>query len=98
LLEEEEENEETDAYSEDLDQMPEDDPQFGSVKVANPSKTQSQWGFHHNNSVTRRMLKQSNGAIEECANEEDILSNSNKENAEKQQQEGSKNKRKGGQI
>ncbi len=31
------------------------------------------------------MLEDDNGAIEECANEEDILSNSNKENAAAQQ-------------
>lgn len=74
----EEENEETDAYSEDQDQIEDDMPASNFV---NASRTQNQWKFHNNSLSKRGMLEDDNGAIEECANEEDILSNSNKENA-----------------
>jgi hypothetical protein len=88
----EEENEETDAYSEDQDQIEDDMP---ASNFMNASRTQNQWKFHNNSLTKRGILDEENGAIEECANEEDILSNSNKENAAAQQsQQKQKSKKK----
>jgi hypothetical protein len=71
-LQEAESNEETDAYSEEQDQI--EEPILAS-------KTQNQWKLH-NNSLSKRgggIIEE--GAIEECAYEEDLLSN--KENKRK---------------
>jgi len=72
---EEDENEETDTYSED--QVDE------GVTLMNPAARTQQLWKQHNSSLTKRGLLLEQHAIEECAQEEDVLSVSNKENSVK---------------